>query len=47
MPKWIERIVIAFVKVLGKIKMCKSSCCESECMTEQPKYPEIKNEIML
>ncbi len=34
MPKYIEKIAIALIGILSKIKVCKSSCCSSECMTE-------------
>ena len=47
MPKKLERIVLAIIRALSKIKVCKSSCCSSECMTEEPKCPQVKNEVML
>ena len=40
MPKYVERILLALVGLLSKIKVCKSSCCSSECMTEPQQEPE-------
>ena len=34
MPKWSRKIIIAIINALSKIKVCKSSCCESECIKE-------------
>ncbi len=39
MPKYVERILLALVGLLSKIKVCKSSCCSSECMTEEEPEP--------
>lgn len=47
MPSKLERIALAIIRALSKIRVCKSSCCSSECMAEEPKIPKIKNEIML
>lgn len=32
--KLISRIINGLVAIISKIKYCKSSCCESECMTK-------------
>ena len=34
MSKVLERIILAIVKGFSKISKCKSSCCESECVSK-------------
>ena len=35
MPKFMQKILLALVNVLGRIKFCKSSCCSSECVAQE------------
>jgi hypothetical protein len=32
--KLLSKIINGLIALLSKIKYCKSSCCESECMTK-------------
>lgn len=34
MPKWTQKVIIAIINALSKIKVCRSSCCSSECIKE-------------